>query len=299
VPVIDAIKRIRTSLITLSAIITLMAPAVTADPAAHPATQGEKDFYASVVVPALKTIKKAMPPAPNGWVVASETQIPSAPPKQVTGDLAALHVAYTITYKRLAGVRDEQRRLDDAYADSSNKNQEAAKPVIDELIRQQTETSLALRKASRRRNQHEMQRLNEELDENGRKMTTIHEDVDKRVSRDVEPYLVKDAEASIRISLNDNRLELPQGEAFVQQKAAFALRREGERLGITSWREGRTVILFGNWEPVGEDRFRAHTGQRPFSPKVQTIMITVTGDGKRADTLIARIDLRTILDLME
>ncbi len=298
-PVIDTMKRIRTSLIALSAIIALIAPPVNAGPAARPATKEERDLYASVVVPALNSIKNAMPPAPNGWIVASEAKIPSAPPEQVTGDPTGLRFVYKITYKRIAGLKEEQRRLDDAYAESSSKNQEAAKPLIDDLIQQQTDTSLALRKASRRRDQHEMQRLNDELDENGRKMRAIHEDVDTRISRDVEPYLVKDAEASIRISINDNRSELLQGEPFVLQNAAFALRREGERSGIASWREGQTVILFGNWEPDGQGRFRANTGQPPFSPKVQTITITVTGGRKRADTLISQIDLRTILSLMK
>ncbi len=292
-------KRIPTLLIVLSAIATLIAPATTAGSAARPATKEERDFYASVVVPVLNSIKKAMPPAPNGWIVASEEKNPSAPPEQVTGDSTGLHLVYTITYKRLTGLKEEQLRLDEAYAESSNKNQEAAKPLIDELIQQQTETSVALRKASRMRNQHEMQRLNDELDENGRKMRAIHEDVDRKISRDVEPYLVKDAEASIRISLNDNRLDLLQGEPFVQHQAAFALRREGERSGIASWREGRTVILFGNWELEGQGRFRANIDQPPFSPKVQTITITVAGDRKRVNTLIGQIDLRTILGLMK
>jgi hypothetical protein len=59
------------------------------------------------------------------------------------------------------------------------------------------------------------------------------------------------------------------------------------------------VILFGNWEPDGQSRFRANTDQTPFSPEVRTVTITVTGDRKRADTLISQIDLRTILDLMK
>jgi len=299
VPAIDTMKRISSSLIALSAVITLIVPAAIAGPAAHAATKEEKDYYVSAVVPALKTIKKAMPPAPDGWIVANETRIIPDPPELATGDLGGLRVAYTIAYKRLAGVKEEKRRLDDAYADSSSKNQETAKPLIDELIRQQTETSLALRKASRRRNEPEMRRLNDELDENGRKLRVVHEDVDKRISRDVEPYLVKDGEASIRVSLNETRAELPQGEPFVQKKAAFALRREGQRLGITSWREGQTLILYGSWETDGEARFRAAADQRPFSPKARSIAITITGDRKRTEALIGRIDLGAVLGLMK
>ncbi len=270
-----------------------------AEATSHPPTKEEKDFYASTVVPALNAVRKAMPPAPAGWVVAGETKISPDPSGLAPADVAVFHVAYLITYKRVTGIKEELRRLDDRYAESSGRNQEDAKPRIDELIRQQTETSLALRKATRRKNQKDMDRLNDELDENGRKMRAVHEDVDKKIALDVEPYLVKDAEAVVLVSLNDAIAELPQGEPLAFPKAAHALRREGTRAGITSWREGQTMILFGGWRLEREGRFRVQADPQPFSPKVRAVRIVVTGDRKRSDSLIGSIDLRALLDLMK
>ncbi len=285
--------------ISLTAIIALVGSTVHADAVVHPATKEEKEFYVSTIVPALTVIKNAMPPAPKGWIITGETKIGNGPPDRVSGDIADLHISYTITYKRIAGVKEEQRRLDDLYAESSNRNQEDAKLRIDELIQQQTETSLALRKATRRRNQAEMERLNGELEENGRKMRAIHEAVDRKISLDVEPHLVKDKEASILVSLNDASAELKPGEPFAVPKAAYALRKEGERAGATSWREGKTLILFGAWEPEKDGKFRAKADPTSFLPKARTVTIVITGDRKRAEDLIAMINIKAILGLMK
>ncbi len=291
--------RISRSLITSTVIMVLaLACSIAAADARHPATKEEKNYYVSTIVPALTVVKKALPPAPKGWMIAEETGIPADPPDRVSSDIAGLHIAYLITYKRIAGVKEEQRRLDDLYAASSNKNRDAAKPRIDELIKQQTETSLALRKATRRKNQTEIERLNEELDENGRKMRAVHEDVDRNISLDVEPLLVKDAEASILVSLNDSRAELPQGEPLAFSKAAYALRKGGTRAGITSWREGQTMILFGGWEQENPGRFRAKAAPSSFSPKARTISIVITGDPRRSKELAGMIDFSAILGLM-
>jgi hypothetical protein len=291
--------RISHSFIPLIAIIILVDWTVSADAVVHRATKEEKEFYVSAIVPALTVIKKAMPPAPEGWIITGETNIDNGPPVQVSGDIADLHISCMITYKRIAGVKEEQRRLDDRYAESSNRNREAAKLRIDELIQQQTETSLALRKATRRRNQPEMERLNDELEENGGKMRAIHEDVDRKISLDVEPYLVKDAEASILVSLNDTNADLSQGEPLAVPEAVHARRKEGERTGVTSWREGTMLILFGEWERMKDDRFRAKAEQPSFSSKARTITIVITGDRKRAESLIGRMNLKAILGLMK
>ncbi len=293
----DTMIRTQRLFIILSTIIALAGTDAFPNAALHTASKEERDFYVSAVAPALVAVRKAMPPAPPGWVVAGETNIPADPPGRVPADIADLHVAYLITYKRIDGMKEEQRRLDELYAASSSRNREAAKLLIDELIQQQTDTSLALRKAARRRNRQEMERLNAELDENGRKMRAIHEDIDRKIAKDVEPCLVKDAEASILVSINDARAELPEGGS-VAFPGAFALRSEGARSGITSWREGRMMILFGGWEPERQNRFRSKTDPIHFSPKARTIRIVVTGDRKRTEELIGLIDLRAILGLM-
>ena len=182
---------------------------------------------------------------------------------------------------------------------SSERHGEEANAQIDDLLRQQTATSLALRKATRRKNQAEIQRLNDELDENGRKMHAIHEDVDTKISRDVDQYLIKDAEAGIDIVVNDEWAETVYGEPVSVSGAAFAFRREGERKGPMVWQEGKIIILFGDWQQAGNGVFRGQVLQRPQSQKVQTIKITITGDRNRAAELLKQMDRKSILSLMK
>jgi hypothetical protein len=136
----------------------------------------------TLTVQVLTRIKAALPAAPPGWIVGDETKIDEAPAAG-SDQKPCLQTRYRIRYRRVAGVREEQRKLDEAYGESARRNQEAAKPQIEELIRQQTAVSLALKKATRHRNEAEQKRLNNELDENGRKMSALHEEMDRSISR--------------------------------------------------------------------------------------------------------------------
>jgi hypothetical protein len=280
-------------------IFSLTASRIMADSDTQPAAGDERQFYASVVAPAMTVVKKALPPAPPGWVVAGETKLDTAPPEKAVDGMRSLRFSCFISYKRVEGFQEERKRLDDAYRESSSRHAEAVKQLIVELLKKQTETSLKLKKATRRRNQKEMQRLNDELDENGKTMRALHEETDRQIAQDMENYLIKDSEASIRVSLNDNEAELLNGEPVSVRGAAFALRREGERTGATVWKEGRTLILYGGWQQKQENTFRAGVEQPPFAPKAKTVKILVMGDKKRVEQLLKKMDVKAILSLMK
>ena len=257
------------------------------------------DQNRSAAPSALTTIKAALPAAPSGWIIRDETKIDVALGTN-RGRRSESAVRYQIRYRRSAGVREEQKKLDEVFAESSRRNQEAAKPQIDELIRQQTSVSLALKKAERRRNEAEQKRLNDELVENGKKMRSLHEEVDRTISREVEPYLVKNAEALIVVGINEEAEEIPQeGQAFEYRKAVFALRTDGERAGMTGWKEGMLLILFGDWQRSGTTRFRGTV--RPGLPQdqAQTVSLSITGERKLAEQLLKATDMKSILKLMD
>ncbi len=278
-------------------IFSLIASRVMADSDTQPAAGDERQFYASVVAPAMTAVKKALPPAPPGWVVAGETKLDTAPLEKSVDGMRSLRFSCFISYKRVEGLQEEKKRLDDAYRESSRRHEEAAKPQIEELLKKQTETSLKLRKATRRKNQQEVLRLNDELDENGKTMRALHEETDRKIALDMENYLIKDSLASIRVSLNDNGAELLHGEPISVRGAAFALRREGERTGTTVWREGQTLILYGDWQQEPENTFRAKVEQQPFAPKAKIVKILITGEKKRVEQLLKKMDVKAILSL--
>lgn len=295
----SAVKQIATMLIAVSVVLSLAAGQGNAAGEPKAPTQGEIDFYTAAVLPAMSKVKKAMPPAPTGWVVAGETKSDPLPWSAQDRSVPFLHFIYQIKYRRMAGIQEEKKKLNEVYTESAEKNGEAANPQIEELLKQQTKASLALRKATRRKNQAEMQRLNDELDENGRKMHVIHEEVDKRISGDVDPYLIKDAEAIIRIAVNDDGVENGQGEPLSVPGAAFAFRGKGERTGPTVWKEGQTVILYGDWQQKGNGVWSAQVQRTSTTLKAQNIKITLIGDKKRTEELLKQLDKKSILSLMK
>jgi hypothetical protein len=292
-------KSITASITAVLMIFSLAASLAVADSDTQPVAGDEKMFYASVVAPAMTTVKKAMPPAPPGWVVAGEMKIETAPLEKAVDKLRSLRFSCFISYKRIEGLQKERKRLDDAYRESSSRHEEAAKPLIEELLKKQTGTSFKLKKATRRKNQPEAQRLNDELDENGKTMRALHEETDRKIALDMENYLIKDSEASIRVSLNDNGAELPHGEPVSVRGAAFALRREGERTGAMVWKEGQTLILYGDWQREQENSFHAKMEQEPIAPAAKTVKILITGDKKRVEQLFKKMDVKAILRLMK
>lgn len=277
----------------------LIAPGVMANSDTQPAAGNEKQFYASAVAPAMAAVKKALPPAPPGWVVAGESKLDASPPEKGVDGMRSLRFSCFISYKRVEGLQEQRKRLDDAYRESSSRHEEAVKPLIEELLKKQTETSLKLRKATRRRNQKEMQRLNDELDENGKTMRALHEETEGKIAVEMENFLIKDSEASIRVSLNDDEAELLKGEPVSVRSAAFALRREGERAGATGWKEGQTLILYGDWLQERERGFRAKGEQQPFAAKARTVKVLITGEKKRAEQLFKKMDVKSVLSLMK
>lgn len=299
-PCMKELRRMQKNILMLIAAAFLLA--VSAAPLAAGETQragrDEKKSFAASGPEELKAVKKAMPPAPPGWVVAGETT--DAPrPGTASAGAGNLRFTYMIAYRRVSGVLQEKKMLSDAYAESSRKHRDEVRPLIDALIKQQTRTSLALKKASRRRNRVEEERLNNELDDHGRKMQALHDEVDGRIGLDVEPYLVRDAEASIRVDVNDDRaVVVPRGEPVSVPGAAFAFRREGERAGATTWKEGQTLVLYGQWEE--KDRvIRARPLPSSGDSKARTIKITVTGDRGRVEQLLGQTVLKTLLKLLE
>jgi hypothetical protein len=291
-------NRIVAAITALFMIFSLIASRVMAGDT-QPAAGDEKQFYVSVVTPAMAMVKKALPPAPPGWVAAGEAKLDMPPLEKGADGMRSLRFFCSISYKRVEGIQTERKRLDDAYRESSGRHEDAAKPLIGELLKKQTETSLKLRKATRRRNQKEIQRLNDELDENGKTMRALHEETDKKIAQDTEKYLIKDSEASIRVSLNDEEAELMNGEPVSIRGAAFALRREGERAGATGWKEGQTLVLYGDWLQERERGFRAKGEQQPFAAKAQTVKILITGERKRAEQLFKKMDVKAVLSLMK
>ncbi len=262
-------------------------------------SKDEMTFYVKVIEPALRIIKKAMPPAPKGWIVESEASIESQLTASTMSGPGSRQNSYIITYKRTADIAAEMAKLDAAYEISRKKHQEEAGDRLSVLEKKRSDNETALQKAKKSGNKTESHKLSTSLDEIRRQQEAVTQEIAKKVMIDTEPFLVKDASITIRVLLNEEAAEFPSGKGFRGQRAAFTLRKEGEREGDRGWKEPQTFLLYGNWREVSHDRFVAKMQDYRYVPKVQTIMLLISGDPSRVDEFLALMNMRSILNLMQ
>lgn len=274
------------------------APVIQGDGVLRPATTEEKNFYASVVVPTLKAVQKAMPPAPEGWIKESESSIAPSLPEQISGEPGRFQYSYTVSYKRIEGVADEMQQFNEAYAESLKTHTDSAKIKLDELEKKMTQIDADLEKARKQKAVGRENRLKKDFEEINLQMQQIPNDFDQAIIADTEPFLVKDTAITITVSINDQDVLFPGTRAFSRPRSAFALRKEGDRDGFTTWRESRSIILYGDWQEVRPNVFHANYQQPPFSSRVRTVVFDIVGDAKRVDQFLKKMAVKDIVGMM-
>jgi hypothetical protein len=265
----------------------------------HSPTQEETAFYTSVVAPALMKIERAMPPAPQGWIVESKTVIAPSLPEQVALEPGSLRYDYAITYKRIDGISDEQKRIDDKAAAVQKEATDAASVRRDKLMKKKTLTRQAMFKAKNNNDGEKEKRFKKELEKIERDLNALPKDAEQKILKATEPLLVRDAVLTVRLSLDEGAITFQEAKAFTRPKVAFALRREGMRMGLTGWKETELLFLYGDWQEVQPDFFRARMIKKPFQPRPQTIALSVTGDARRATQFLKQMGLKDIVGLMK
>lgn len=265
--------------------------------ATRPPTPEEQHFYTSVVLPAMLTVKTSMPPAPPGWVVENETPIPPALPDQIAGSAANLRFIYAVTYRRVEGVENEKNRLAEVLAEAQRKHNAAAQAQTDELTKKRSDAELALKKALKKKNRVEEKKRKKELEDIKLRLSAIPGDAERAISEETDEYVVRDTMISIRVSVNETSAELPEGRYYSRPKAAYAVKREGGRVGPAGWKEDTVLLLYGDWEDAG-NAFRGKVDQTP-SAKVRTVAVTIAGDRSRMEQFLKKMAMRDILGLLK
>jgi len=238
-----------------------------------------------------------MPPAPQGWIIEGKTVIAPSLPDQVPQEPGSLRYDYVITYKRVDGVGDEQKRLDETAAAVQKEATDAATAQGKKLTTKKTLTRQALFKAQNNKDAAKEKQFKRELAKIERDLKALPVDMEQKVLQATEPLLVKDAGLLVRLSLDESAIAFPDSKAFTRPKVAFALRKEGTRIGVTGWKETETLILYGDWQEVQPNSFRARMEKKPFGSKPQTVMLSVIGDENRTTRFLKQMGLKDIVGL--
>ncbi len=262
-------------------------------------TQQERVFYASSIVPALQVIKRSLPSAPEGWAREAETAIDAGSPGIPAGDIENFRFTYTVSYRRTAGVEEETAKLHRAAEEVLKRNNDEADAQLQDLKSKQADTEKEIRKAQQRKETGRERKLRKQLEEIQKSIGNVPEERDRKIRDETDPLLVRDTVLEVSVTVNESSAEYPDLRSFTRPKAAFALRKDGERAGSLGWKPGRTVVLYGDWQEVKNNSFRLRKEERPLSPRAQSILIAITGDRTRAEQFLKRTDLRSILELMK
>jgi hypothetical protein len=283
-------------LLVLSSAIAAGAPA---GGEMRPPTPEEKNFYANVVIPAMTVVKKAMPPAPQGWIIESETPIALALPDRVPADGIKLRFSYAISYKRVADVENERKRLEEVLVEARKNFQDNAKARTTMLTKKRAEAEEARKKAAKKKDHPQEKRLKKELEDIDVRLSTISEETERAIAAETEDYLVRDTVLKVRLTVNDTTAAFPDGRYFSRPRAAYALKKEGGRVGLTGWRQDQVLLLYGEWDDAGKDTFRGKVEQQPFSRKVRTIAIAIESDPSRMDEFLKQVGMKDILGMLK
>ncbi len=225
--------------------------------------------------------------------------IAPALPDQVSIGPGSFRYDYAITYRRIDGVGDEQKRLDETAATVQKEMQEAARAQTKKLMTKKTLTRRALFKARNNQDAEKEKQFKRELTKIERDLAALPGETEQKILQATEPLLVKDAGLLVRLSLDEDAVVFPDAKAFTRARVAFALRKEGMRVGVTGWKETETLILYGDWQEVQPNSFRARMEKKPFGRKPQAILLSVTGDEKRAARFLKQLSLKDIVGLMQ
>jgi hypothetical protein len=264
----------------------------------RPPTQEEKNFFTNVVLPAMMTVKKAMPPAPQGWIVESETPIAPVLPDLVSDNATRLWFNYAISYKRAADIEGERKKLDDALAEARTNFEGAAKSRANELTKKRAAAEEALKRAAKKQNHSEEKRLKKEIEEINGKLRAISEETERAILAETDEYLVRDTSFTLRFTVNATTAAFPDARYFSRPRAAYALKKEGGRVGPTGWKQDQVMLLYGDWADAGKDTFRGKVEQRPFSSRVRTIAIMIEIDSLRLDQVLKQMGMQDILGML-
>ena len=157
----------------------------------------------------------------------------------------------------------------------------------------------ALKQAVKNKKKADEKRLRKELEEIAAKKRAIPDEMEQAILADTDDYLIRDTAITVRVAVNETAARLPQSRAFSRPKAAYALKKQGGRVGHIGWQTDQLMILYGDWDDAGNGQFRGKVDETPFSPKVRTIAVTFTGDRTRTEQFLKQMGMKDILGLMK
>jgi hypothetical protein len=255
----------------------------------------------------MTALKAAIPPAPDGWKLASTAKIEADDRVCEGAEKSPKRIYFHAEYVLEVGREEREKTLQQAVVQGmpAQDQQAQMKALQQEIAQEASRRGKLIQEAITRNDMAEVQRLSKENEkwnaENDAKIQVLKSGIDSRMASATEKQLLKDMKAQIVFAVNESSESLWKARALTMPGFAQAYRNDGYRKGETDWVEGTTRAYLGDWS---KDQTRSRGDSTVLrsdpnpDPKVQTLAISIVADEKRADQLLKGLKLDSIKALM-
>jgi len=243
----------------------------------------------------LEAAKKACPEPPAGWVIQGDEKV--SVPMSTCKDYDAEPWGYSFTRycQRLTGHEAEDSLMQVA-ADVSKTSLEAKQPRLDAIMARMQELGQQSGEAAQKGDWDKVDALSKEIDKVGQEYTKLLDDSASTEALNAAVEAARDASFNIGVNFNTARMWHDPAAVVLDIPGAAAAYRWGEK------DQGVALILVGAWKPVdsgegeGLDACAMRSGGK--SESAQNVVIQVTGDETRVESVARAIDLKAMTALL-
>jgi len=281
-------------------ILVTMVCALAATPTARgdaPCNKGYRDTTAAergAVTAMLQAAKRALPPAPTGWVIAGDDQF--SVPQNLCRDYEAAPWTYHFgrSYTRV----DDQAARDKIMADAAAAAaaaQAKKQPRLDALmarIQKLSQTQVAL---IQKGDMAGATALNDQMAALQAQYQAVADEGDSQAQLNASfAEATRDQHMSISVQVNSNQARPSDGATVMPPPAGAraAYRWSNTRDGVT---EDRVLMLLGQWRSTADGVWKRVLHPEMAPTAAQVITIEVTADPGRIAGIISSIDVASLV----
>ena len=245
----------------------------------------------------LETVKKALPPAPAGWVILGDDQTVATQNLCMDAELSPWNYDFNRSYQRT----DDQEARQKTFNAAAAKVAAAMKlkqPRLDAIMARMTKLAEQQGALIQKGNMAAATALNQDIANAQDEYKKIADEGDSEAqmeaasaeaSRDLQFHVGLSINAGLSSMSTDAReFPLPPG-------ARVAFRWSTTSSGLKT---DHAQILLGLWRPNGTGRWRSMSGANRAMTVAHTMLIDVSADPGRFESTIAAIDFSALAKLL-
>lgn len=268
-----------------------------ADGESRQALPNEREFYVRV----LDCFAKAHPAGPEGWDLVDQTEVVAPDYMGVGAEEAPLMVAYQVSWQDTPRLEEAQAKVisDGVEILKKQEDDQSSKKIQEQFEKLVAEMATAMEKGDYQR----AQVLQRQAEEVSQRLDAVYAGRERQLRGVEEAYAPHDAKLEIILTANSFSESFARpAEPIETVEGLQVFRGEGEQDPHNGWQEGVTTIFIGDWRVIEEEGgvfMEAEPDSEAPYDAVQTVVVQVQADAKRAAEVVAAIDWVALKGLLQ